>query len=124
MKPPSPKTPEQEAPDPYEVLGIASDASDDAVKKAYLAQVREYPPERAPQEFKRIRAAYDELKTPEKRLQIDMTRPQSWPEPALESETRSAVSLKVERADIVRAARAQTDLERTDWRADGREIKL
>ena len=123
MKSPSP-APEQAAPDPYEVLGIAPDVPDDAVKKAYLAQVREHPPERAPQEFKRIRAAYDALKAPEKRLQVDMVRPQVWPEPALESEAQTAVSLQVERADIIGAARAQTDLERTDWRSDLREIKL
>jgi hypothetical protein len=33
-------------PNPFAVLGVAETADDDAIKKAYLQQVREHPPER------------------------------------------------------------------------------
>ena len=117
-----PSAPDQTAPDPYEVLEIAPDASDDAIKSAYLAGVRAHPPEREPQMFKRLRAAYDSLKTPETRLKTDMTRLQNWPEPELES--GESLAFAVERADIISAARALTDLARTDWREEWREIAL
>ena len=119
MKPP---TPDQAAPDPYEVLEIAPDAADDAIKSAYLAGVRAHPPERDPQMFKRLRAAYDGLKTPEVRLKTDMTRLQNWPE--LELESGPPLALQIERTDILAAARALTDLARTDWREEWREIAL
>jgi curved DNA-binding protein CbpA len=50
------------------VLGIAAGASDDEVRAAYLRKVREHPPERAPQEFERVRDAYAILSEPERRI--------------------------------------------------------
>lgn len=53
---------------PYEVLDIADNADDGRVRKAYLAMVRRYPPERFPAEFQRIHQAYELIKTEEDRL--------------------------------------------------------
>ena len=53
---------------PLAVLGAAETADDDAIKKAYLRQVREYPPERDPDRFQAIRAAFDAIKTRPDRL--------------------------------------------------------
>lgn len=53
---------------PYEILEVAPDADDDRIKKAYLAKVRRYPPERCPEEFQRVYQAYELLKTEEDRL--------------------------------------------------------
>ena len=53
---------------PFAVLGAAETADDDAIKKAYLRQVREYPPERDPDRFQAIRAAFDAIKTRPDRL--------------------------------------------------------
>ena len=39
----------------YEILGIKTDAAAIDIKKAYFAAVRKYPPERFPEEFKKIR---------------------------------------------------------------------
>jgi curved DNA-binding protein CbpA len=50
--------------DPYQVLGIDSSADTEAIRKRYLALVREFTPERAPERFAEIRAAYDTLRDP------------------------------------------------------------
>ena len=55
-------------PNPFHLLGVPEDASDDAIKKAYLQRVREYPPERDPDRFQAIRAAYEAIKTHRDRL--------------------------------------------------------
>jgi curved DNA-binding protein CbpA len=48
--------------DPYSVLGIDDDADDDAIRRRYLELVREFPPERHPERFAAVRAAYERLK--------------------------------------------------------------
>ena len=53
---------------PFHVLGVAETADDDAIKKAYLQQVREHPPERSPERFQAIRSAYEAIKTRRDRL--------------------------------------------------------
>jgi len=54
--------------DPYAVLDLASHASLDEVRARYLQLVRENPPERAPERFAEIRAAYEELRDPARQL--------------------------------------------------------
>jgi DnaJ-class molecular chaperone len=55
-------------PNPFTVLGVAETAADDAIKKAYLQQVREHPPERDSERFQTIRAAYEAVRTRRDRL--------------------------------------------------------
>lgn len=55
----------------YEVLGVAKSATPDEIKRAYLALVREHTPERSPEAFKRIRAAYETLSDPAARERYD-----------------------------------------------------
>ena len=57
---------------PYQVLHLERGARPEEVKKAYFKLVRQYPPETHPEEFKRIRAAYDKLRSPEKRRETDL----------------------------------------------------
>lgn len=58
--------------DPYAVLGLTPDASDDDVKKAYRALARKYHPDMNPgdeyaaQKMNEINAAYDQIKNPPK----------------------------------------------------------
>lgn len=66
--------PDVHSDDFYVVLGVSKSASPDEIKRAYLALVREYTPERAPEVFKRIREAYETLSNPTTRGQYD-TRP-------------------------------------------------
>ncbi len=50
---------------PYEVLGVSKGASPEAIRRQYLARVREFPPETHPEEFEAIREAYEVLSAPE-----------------------------------------------------------
>jgi len=59
-------------PNPFDLLGIPEDAGDDAIKKAYLQRVREHPPERDPDRFQAIRAAYEAVKTHRDRLSYQL----------------------------------------------------
>ncbi|HET9064844.1 MAG TPA: DnaJ domain-containing protein [Gemmatimonadales bacterium] len=58
----------------YERLDLATSASADEVRRAYRSMLRKYPPERHPEEFKRIREAYETLSNSESRHAYD-TRP-------------------------------------------------
>jgi len=42
---------------PYAILGVERTATEAEIKRAYFARVREHPPERDPEGFKRVRAA-------------------------------------------------------------------
>jgi curved DNA-binding protein CbpA len=112
-------------PDPYAELGLPETATDADIKQTYFAQVRLHPPETDPQGFKRIRAAYERLRTPDKRRETDLLRLVVWPEPSLESFAPPAgLPAGVDAADVLRAARALSDLGRRDFREDEREVKL
>ncbi len=56
---------------PYKVLGVERSADERAVKKAYVALVRKFSPEKHPEEFKKIRAAYELLLDPTARARFD-----------------------------------------------------
>ena len=63
--------------DPYVVLGVPRDASDDAIKKAYRRLAKKLHPDIHPgnraneQQFKEVTAAYDLLSDPAKRARYD-----------------------------------------------------
>lgn len=46
---------------PAEFFGLEANADPDALKRAYTRLIRRFKPERHPQEFQRIRAAYEQL---------------------------------------------------------------
>jgi curved DNA-binding protein CbpA len=54
--------------DPYTILGLAPDSTDEVIRRRYLQLVRTYTPERAPERFAAIREAYDKLRDPVSRL--------------------------------------------------------
>jgi hypothetical protein len=53
--------------DPFEILGIAAGAGEEEIRAAYLRKVKEHPPESSPEEFEKIRDAYDLLRDPRRR---------------------------------------------------------
>lgn len=57
---------------PYETLGLAPAATEAEIKQTYFALVREHPPERDPDGFKRIRAAYEKLRATSDRAAVDL----------------------------------------------------
>ena len=58
--------------DPWHTLGVSHDADDEAIHQAYLLQIRKYPPEHYPREFKATRQAFELLETRHKRLQHEL----------------------------------------------------
>jgi DnaJ-domain-containing protein 1 len=56
-------------PTAHETLGVSSTASEADIRSRYLQLVREFPPDRAPERFAEIRAAYDELRDPGPQLE-------------------------------------------------------
>jgi DnaJ-class molecular chaperone len=63
--------------DPYQILGVARDADQDAIKKAFRKLAKKLHPDLNPgnkkveQEFKEVNAAYDLLSDPQKRARFD-----------------------------------------------------
>ncbi len=60
-------------PTPYEILGVGRDASFDEIRKAYLRKVREHPPERDPENFRKIRSAYGDLREGGQKRRTDLS---------------------------------------------------
>jgi curved DNA-binding protein CbpA len=62
---------------PHDVLGLPPHADEATVRKRYLELVREFPPDRAPERFAAVRAAYDQIRDPSRRLQTQLFRPET-----------------------------------------------
>ncbi len=58
--------------DYYSILDISGEASAQEIKKAYFYKVRKYPPDRYPDEFMKIREAYEVLTDSNTRKQYDI----------------------------------------------------
>jgi curved DNA-binding protein CbpA len=56
-------------PDPYAVLGLGPGAEDEQIRAAYLAKLKQFPPDRAPVEFEQVRDAYELLRDRRRRAQ-------------------------------------------------------
>ena len=54
---------------PWEILGVAMEADDEEIRAAYLRKVRQFPPDRAAEEFEQVRDAYVVLRDPRRRCQ-------------------------------------------------------
>jgi curved DNA-binding protein CbpA len=54
--------------DPYQILELPPDSDDEAIRRRYLELVRRFTPERHPEKFAAIRAAYESLRDLDTRL--------------------------------------------------------
>ena len=50
--------------DPHRVLGLPQHASEEEIRARYLELVKEFPPDRNPDRFREVRAAYEAAKDP------------------------------------------------------------
>lgn len=60
--------------DPFTVLRVSDDADDAEIRRRYLALVRQFPPDRAPERFQELRVAYEALSDERKRLETRLLR--------------------------------------------------
>ena len=54
--------------DPYAILGLDSNADGPAIRQRYLALVRQFTPDQAPERFAEIHSAYEQLSCVANRL--------------------------------------------------------
>ena len=59
--------------DPYETMGLSPQADEREIRDRYLDLVRQFPPDREPERFASIRAAYEQLRDPAVRLRSRAT---------------------------------------------------
>jgi curved DNA-binding protein CbpA len=52
----------------YMILGVAPEASDEEIRLCYIEKVKRYTPEKDPERFQAINAAYDAIKDVRSRL--------------------------------------------------------
>jgi len=69
--------------DPFKFLGLPEDASAESVRSRYLELVKKFPPDREPDKFRQLQAAYDAARDPlvlaRKLLDLSMPdEPPSW----------------------------------------------
>lgn len=107
--------------DPYVELGVAPEATAEEIRKAYFGLIRAAGPEKDPVRFKRIRAAYELVSSPERRFEADMLRLQPWTPLLAAWKDEAAADW---RGEVLRAARSLSDLERRHFREDCKEVTL
>ncbi|MCC6536591.1 MAG: DnaJ domain-containing protein [Bryobacterales bacterium] len=77
--------------DPEAILGVEANATDEEIRAAYLACIAQFPPDRAPTEFERIRDAYELMRDPRARARrVLFGRGLDWPLEKLLGDTQSA----------------------------------
>lgn len=104
---------------PYETLEVKDSADDTEIKKAYLHMVRRYPPERFPDDFQRIRRAYELIKTEEDRLSYRLFHSE-LPDPA----DIAALLLQKDKQSIPTSSKEWLTLLSQDLQRFCQELKL
>jgi curved DNA-binding protein CbpA len=61
--------------DPYQILGVKPEDDDQVIRARYLERIKAHTPERDPQMFAAIRAAYEKLKNLETRVRQRVFEP-------------------------------------------------
>ena len=55
--------------DPRILLGVGPESTDDEIRAAYLRKLKQFPPDRNPEEFERVRDAYQQLRDRRRRVE-------------------------------------------------------
>ncbi|MBN1993288.1 MAG: DnaJ domain-containing protein [Anaerolineae bacterium] len=117
------RRPDLTASDPYRVLGVLPTATQADIKQAYFVLIRQYPPETEGENFKLIRAAYEKIKSAQRRVETDIFLPQpppAWQPPP----TALTLDTAFHPQDALLALRRWGELGRANFEADFREIDL
>lgn len=118
-----PRQPHLSSSDPYAVLGLSRRASQQEIKRAYFALVRQYSPETAPDAFKLIRAAYEKLNTEEAKAETDLFLFQP-PLPWQPRKRRRKLETAFDPQDIALLLQDHGDLGKRGFTQDFRPVKL
>jgi curved DNA-binding protein CbpA len=57
-------------PNPFELLEVTPDTTDEVVRLSYLDKIKEHPPDRDPRGFEQVRSAYEQIKDSRARLEF------------------------------------------------------
>lgn len=57
---------------PYEILKISKHTEKSEIKKTYFELIKKYNPEKESDKFKEIRTAYEKLRDPKSRIEVDI----------------------------------------------------
>ncbi len=107
--------------DPYQVLGLQPGASLNEVRRAYFDQVRAHPPEMAPETFKAIRAAYEQLCALQEQDELFRLRePTGW----RPGRVVTVIDDTFHRQDVLVALEGWGDLMPQEFNDDFREVTL
>ena len=61
----------------YFILGLELNASDEEIRKRYLDLIKQYTPEKDPEQFQEISVAYEQIKTSRSRIRGKLFGPLS-----------------------------------------------
>lgn len=111
--------------DPYAVLRLDRSANADDVRRAYLRLIRVHTPESNPDQFKRVRSAYETLRSPLRRSELAV---QAFDETVSEPDLDLVAALgDDEELDVVAlllaAEVSASDVARTDFADDVTPIR-
>jgi len=53
--------------DARQILGVSPNAGEEEIRAAYVQKIKEHPPDRSPEQFEKIRDAYETLRDPRRR---------------------------------------------------------
>ena len=85
--------------EPLDVLGLARGATEEQIRSRYLELVKQYPPEREPERFRQIRAAFAAANEPlliaEQLIEPPHGKPPKWSD-VIETQKNSPPSLSFE----------------------------
>jgi curved DNA-binding protein CbpA len=87
--------------DPYEIMGLRPDASESEIRQRFLELVRAHPPDRSPERFAQVHAAYEALCDPARRIAEQLF--------TIETRNDSFESIVADLRDRLRDARLPVD---------------